>query len=299
MWEKIVAFFMSVISFIASLFGFDIFNKFDAVAYENLAYGEHERQVLDLYLPAENDGEVGLILMIHGGAWVAGDKADYSEDSKGICEDYGYAAAAMNYRYIGEDVSIFDVADDITAALAAIKAKGAENGIEINKVLLTGASAGAHLSMFYAYSRVEEAPITPVAVFSNCGPTDLTDENFYVDNLLGVDMLVSLFSKCIGDDTFTYENRADYTEALKSVSPLYYVNENTVPTVINHGMKDNVVPYSNALSIVEAFEKYGVKYDFNIYPESSHSLSGDKNADKAAEKLFAQYATDYLGTEIK
>lgn len=296
MWEKIVAFFMSIIAFLASLFGFNI-SPFEAVLYENISYGEHERNVLDLYLPETNDGEIGLILLIHGGAWVAGDKSGYSSAAEEFCENYGYATATMNYRYVGNGVTLFDVADDISAALAKIKETAAQKGVEINKVLLTGASAGGHLSMFYAYSRADEAAITPVAVVNYCGPTDLTDEKFYIDNDMGdSEFLASLFSMCIGE-TFTYAQRAEYAEKLKAVSPLYYVNENTVPTAINHGMKDTIVPFSNATALAEALEANGVKYDFNAYPNSGHGLSSDKESQKTADKLMESYAATYLGVE--
>lgn len=296
MWEKIVAFFMSIVAFFASLFGFSIDTNTDYV-YKNLAYGTHERQVLDLRLPENSDGEVGLVLMIHGGAWIAGDKEGYEDALKTVCNELGLAAAAINYRYLGEGVTLHDIADDIEAALGVIKEKGAEAGININKVLLTGGSAGAHLSMFYAYSRTETSPITPAAVVSDCGPTDLTDENFYIDNDLGdAETIADLLSLCIGID-FSYAERGNYIEQIKAVSPLYYVNENTVPTVINHGMKDTIVPFSNACSIVEKFEECGVEYDFNIYPNSGHGLDNDPENKEIANDLLYTYIKTYLGSE--
>lgn len=296
MWEKIIAFFMSIIAFFASLFGFGAENNSEYV-FTDLEYGSHERQVMDLYLPENNDGEVGLVLMIHGGAWIAGDKNGYKSALQVACNELGYAAAAINYRYIGEGVTLHNIADDIEAALGAIKEKGIEKGININKVLLTGSSAGAHLSMFYAYSRADVSPIAPAAVVSDCGPTDLTDENFYINSTLGDEEFVAdLFSFCIGKD-FSYSERAEYAEELKAVSPLYYVSENTVPTVINHGQKDTVVPYSNALSIVEKFEECGVTYDFNSYPNSGHGLDSDPDNKKIADDLLYKYIKTYLGAE--
>ncbi|MBR3598124.1 MAG: alpha/beta hydrolase [Clostridia bacterium] len=296
MWEKIVAFFLSIIAFIASLFGVDI-NMGSEYVYYNLAYGKHDRQVMDLCLPENNDGEVGLVLMIHGGAWISGDKEGYSSALKTVCNELGYASAAINYRYLGDGVTLHDIADDIEAALTVIKEKGAEKGININKVLLTGGSAGAHLSMFYAYSRAASSPITPVAVVSDCGPTDLTDENFYIDSGLGDEEAIAyLLSLCIGKE-FSFSDRAKFVEEIKAVSPLYYVNENTVPTVINHGQKDDIVPYSNALSIVEKFEEYGVTYDFNSYPNSGHGLDSDPENKKIADELIYRYIKTYLGEE--
>lgn len=299
MWEKIVAFFMSIIAFFTGLFGIE--NK--EYVFKNLSYGDHERQVMDLYLPEKNDGEVGLILFIHGGAWIAGDKDGYKKALKTACNDLGYAAAAINYRYLSENVSLHDIADDIDLALKKIKEKGSEKGININKVLLTGSSAGAHLSMFYAYSRKDTAPIAPAAVVSNCGPTDLSDDNYYYNSDLGMNSelgafedIAMLFSYACGQK-FTYETRAEAKEALLKVSPIYYVNSGTVPTVINHGQKDTIVPFSNAVALEGKLKANGVPYDFNAYPNSGHGLDKDKDNAKIADDLLYEYIFTYLGRE--
>ena len=295
MWEKIVAFFMSIIAFFASLFGIGMNTDTDTdYRYTNLAYGTHERQVLDLYMPENVQGDIGLVLLIHGGAWIAGDKEGYKGALEYASTSLGVAAAAINYRYLGNGVTIHEILDDIDAALSAVKEKGERVGLNINKVLLTGSSAGAHLSMLYAYSRDESAPVKPVAVVSDCGPTDLTDEAFYINNALGdAEAIADLLSLCIGID-FSYAQRAEYAEEIKAVSPIYYVDENTVPTVINHGKQDNIVPFSNATAIVEKFKEYGVKYDFNIYPNSGHGLDNDPDARDISDALTHEYIKTYL-----
>ncbi len=297
MWERILAFFMSIIAFFAGLFGINIDKSNPEYVYNNLAYGSHERQVMDLYLPEENDGEVGLVLIIHGGGWISGDKGIYRSALDTACNDLGYAAASINYRYISETVDMHDIIDDIEAALSKIKETAKSKGIEINKVLLTGSSAGAHLSMLYAYSEKNTAPITPVAVVSNCGPTDFTDEKFYINNDLGDEEFVSLLFSYACGQRFTYAERATAKEALQAISPLYYVDESTVPTVINHGQKDTIVPYSNATAIVEKFEKYNVPHDFNSYPNSGHELGKDEENIKIADDLLYEYLRTYLGKE--
>lgn len=294
MRDRIVAFFISIAVFLATFFGFGALVPEKSIEYRNVAYGTHERQVLDLNIPKENDGEVGLVLFIHGGGWIGGDKLVYEEDLKEVSELYGFAAAAINYRYVSEEYDLNDIMDDINSALALIKQKGEENGVNISKVLLTGGSAGGHLSLLYGYSRAETAPIKPAAVVDNCGLTDLNDESYYVANGLGSDeQIAELFSWAIGE-TFTYEERASKKELLEKFSPLHYVNENTVPTVINHGMKDNVVPYSNAISLEKKLTEYGVVHVLNAYPESGHGLDSDKENLKTASDLFYSYCQAYL-----
>ncbi len=292
MWESIVAFFMSIIAFFASLFGLNTQSK--SYEFRNLAYGDHERQVLDLNIPKDSDGEIGLVLFIHGGAWIAGDKEGYKNGVKSAAETYGFAGASINYRYISEDVSIHDVLDDIELALKCIKQKGEENGVNITKVLLTGDSAGGHLSLLYAYSRAEGSAIAPVAVVSNSGPTDFTDENFYKNNAIGDEEYISLLFSYASGKRFLYADRLTAKSALQSVSPLFYVNENTVPTVINHGMKDSIVPYSNAVSLDAALTQYGVTHVFNAYPNSDHDLGSDETNKEIANDLLIEYCNTYL-----
>lgn len=292
MWEKIVAFFMSIIAFFTGLFGMGGETK--SYEYRNLSYGSHERQVLDLNIPKDNDGEIGLVLFIHGGAWIMGDKEGYKGGVKAASETYGFAGASINYRYISETVDIHDILDDIDLALRCIKQKGEENGVNINKVLLTGDSAGGHLAMLYAYSRAQNAAIRPAAVVSNSGPTDLTDESFYINNAMGDEEYVSLLFSYASGQKFEYAERESAKGALEKVSPLFYVSKNTVPTVINHGMKDSIVPYSNAVSLDAKLTQYGVTHVLNSYPNSDHDLGSDEANKDIANDLLIEYCNKYL-----
>lgn len=293
MFAKIIAFLLSIVTFFAGLFGIRI-PEINNHVYRDLAYGTHERHTLDLYIPKDKS-EVGLVLFIHGGAWIAGDKDGYRDMLESIAEEYGYACAAINYRYISETVNLNDIMDDIELAVKCIKEKGEENGTSINKMLLTGGSAGGHLSLLYGYSRCDTSAITPAAVVSDCGPTDLTDDSYYINNALGDEEYVAKLLSWACGQAFTYETRAEATEALKKVSPLYYVTADTVPTVINHGMKDNIVPFTNAQALDKKLTELGVVHEFNIYPNSGHGLSEDPENMQIAKELLYEYMATYIG----
>lgn len=297
MWQKIVSFFMTIIAFFASLFGISTDKYAKSYHYMNEKYGTDTRQSMNLYIPKDTDnGTCGLILFIHGGAWIAGNKED-AFDKKTfnyISDDLKIAAASISYRYISETTSLNDIMDDIDLALKAIKEKGEEKGIKINRVMLTGPSAGAHLSMLYAYSRKDTAPITPSCVVSYCGPTNLADKNFYYGNDMGsTDFMCQLMS-CACGYQFTEVGDENALPYLEKVSPLTYVNSNTVPTAFAHGLKDTTVPYSNATALENAFKQYGVKYDFVTYPNSSHSLTDDPDCKKQMDDLMYNYAMAYV-----
>ena len=146
-------------------------------SYINVSYGTHERNYLDLVIPKGDNVPSGMILYVHGGGWHGGDKEIYTDTLKSNAKR-GYISAAINYRYAdGKRATCEEILDDIDSALKTVKSICAEKGITVDKVMLTGGSAGGHLSLMYAYARVETAPITPVAVVSYSGPTDLTDPN--------------------------------------------------------------------------------------------------------------------------
>ena len=296
MFEKIIAFFIAIINFFMSLFGLGEIGgqQYDCQSFLDLSYGTHERQVVDLCIPNNAEGDLGLVLFIHGGAWIAGDKESYASGMNYGASSLGIATASVNYRYISDSVDLLDVLDDIDAALAKIKSKGAEAGVNINRVLLTGDSAGGHLSLLYAYARKKTAPIAPVAVISNSGPTDLYDDNFYHNNALGDEAVISdLLSKACGQ-RFTYETKESAKAALYSVSPVAYVSADCVPTVINHGNADSIVPFSNALALDALLTQYGVEHVLNVYDGADHDLGKDEDAKDKADELLFGYIDRFL-----
>ena len=113
---------------------------------ENVYYGSHERHILDLYLPQTPKTDCGLILFIHGGGWTSCDKTAHTADCK-YWSEKGYICATMNYRYVDSQLTVFDELDDVTAALEKIKSICNERGRKLKRTLLSGGSAGAHLSL--------------------------------------------------------------------------------------------------------------------------------------------------------
>ena len=263
------------------------------IAYTNLAYADHERNYLDLYIPKNKTGKVGVYFGIHGGGWMAGDKISYENDLLTWCKK-GYVAAALNYRYasIEDCVSCADMLDDITLALLRVKRTAEEHGIEAHKALLTGGSAGAHLAMQYAYQKWDIAPITPVAVCSLSGPTDLLDENYYGNNPLKEEIL-KMFKNLCGYD-FDESTIQIAAPLLRQASPLYYATPYSVPTILCHGVKDDIVPFSNAQAMDKRLTELGVKHDFVVYPNSGHGLEADPDCSARMNALLQEYAQAYL-----
>lgn len=120
----------------------------------DIPYGKHERQVLDFY-PAESEKPTPLVLQIHGGAWVAGDKRLPADVVK-FYNDQGVSVVSINYRYIGHAVK--DGVDppvkaslmDAARALQFVRSKSEEWNIDKERIGATGGSAGGCSSLWLA-----------------------------------------------------------------------------------------------------------------------------------------------------
>lgn len=260
----------------------------------DIAYGEDAQQVFDLFLPAGKEKEVPLIVLIHGGEWIRGDKSTYAQTAMDYCDQFGVAAATIGYRFLNADTTMTVLLEDIGTSIETICQTAKENGVRITKVALRGHSAGGHLAMLYAYSAAENCCVPVGFVCSTSGPTDLTDDNYFApNNILGRDKVEMLFSYAIGKN-YTYETRKDFAEEIKAGSPLFHVNENTVPTLLQHGERDCIIPYSNAVLLDAKLTECGVVHDFISFPNSNHGLESDPDYTAQADALFAEYISKYL-----
>ena len=100
-----------------------------AQAYDlsNIAYGDDAKQKMDVYLPANRDSiSTKVFVLIHGGGWSAGDKADYTSTMASFKTYYpDHAIININYR-LGTVASpgYPKQIQDISAALAEIQRPG-------------------------------------------------------------------------------------------------------------------------------------------------------------------------------
>ncbi|MBQ8210057.1 MAG: alpha/beta hydrolase fold domain-containing protein [Clostridia bacterium] len=278
--------------------------------FKNLQYGESsERNILDLYVPRTNTKcEMGLVLYIHGGGWILNDKdsTGYSNAAKNYALSNGYACAAINYSYLSEDVNMYDLLDDITDALTAISAAGNQVAVTIDKTILYGYSAGAHLSLLYAYSMADVAPIEPVAVVSFAGPTNLSAEEYWTtatdikDNYntsvpdgSGRNALSYILSCAVGESINSYADVQTYSEELLAVSPVDYV-KTAVPTILVHGKKDVTVPYENATELDSLLTASNIKHQFISYDNYGHEVGAEAAVIEEVNTYLASYASEYL-----
>lgn len=116
---------------------------------------DHERQKFDFW-QAKSDKPTPVVLLIHGGGWMNGDKTGYGTSAIQPYLDQGISVAAINYRFILQAMEqkveppVKGCLYDAARALQTIRSKAKEWNIDTKRVGSTGGSAGACTSLWLA-----------------------------------------------------------------------------------------------------------------------------------------------------
>ena len=110
--------------------------------------------LLDVYYPAENNGKLPVVIDIHGGGWMYGDK-----ELNKIYAEYiavrGFLVFNVSYR-LAPQVTVREQLQDVCAALKWINENMDRFPADRNAIMLTGDSAGGQLSAYAAALSVSE-----------------------------------------------------------------------------------------------------------------------------------------------
>lgn len=122
----------------------------------DLPYGPDARQRMDVYLPANAPAGRGapVLVMVHGGAWMLGDKAAASVVDRKVAHwvvDQGFVLVSVGYRFVPQ-VDVLQQAQDVARAVATAQAAAPSWGGDAGRFVLMGHSAGAHLVALLAAS---------------------------------------------------------------------------------------------------------------------------------------------------
>lgn len=280
----------------------DIFNNEKKYKiFEDVPYGGHELQKIDIVIPRKAQKQADLYVRIHGGAWIGGDKSDVTGSLEPFVKKRNMIGANFNYRLLKDgnyNVDCSCIMDDIHAAMKKTVEICKNEGYELKKAVLEGESAGAHIALMYAYRFKDESPVDIALVYSDCGPTDMNDDAYFNPpiEISRKDMLM-LKSLLIGKE-LTYESmkEPENVDMLKTVSPVTYVTKDVPPTILNSCGKDVLVPVSNAVTLEKALEENGVDHYYDCFDNSKHCRrdKADRKKVKVFEKKFKEMTDKYV-----
>lgn len=224
----------------------------------NVSYGENPQQVYDIYLPEGRSSEkTKVIILVHGGGWTEGDKADMNNFVELIQQALpNYAIVNINYV----------LANTSPPFISAFPNQFLDLGMVIDQIIsqkedlhilpefgLIGTSAGAHISLMYDY--IYDTQDVVKMVCDIVGPTNFTDPHYADNPLFGLllDVLV---------DENAYPLGTNYAEV---TSPALNVSSSSSPTILFYGNQDPLVPLSNGELLEDNLSIASIDHSFTVY----------------------------------
>ena len=239
--------------------------------HRDLSYGKSERHKYDLFVPSNvqwcADSTASLILFVHGGGWIGGDK----EDIEYMCQRYakqGYLTATMNYTLLNPEQPqfiILDMVEEMRQCITAICTQACSGGYPLGRMAVGGYSAGGGLAMLYACTQHDKSPLPVAFAIIEAGAVDLN----------------SIFP----------EEKGGKADTLRMCSAITYIDSLSPPAIFAYGAEDLSI---RAEKMVEQYEKLGIPYTFISYPNSGHEMGGDHDCAVRFNQTITDYAQRYF-----
>lgn len=239
---------------------------------------------MDIYSPTLAPGAKTpspAVVMIHGGAWVAGRKEDMSGLAKSLSEK-GFLVANVQYR-LGNDKNKWPaMLDDVQTAVRYVRSNAAKYSIDPNRIGSCGLSAGGHLAMFLGVTETRDpkpAEFPGVsskvkAVFNFFGPGDMTKPF--------PPILDGIYKMVLGKE------KKDAAAEMRAASPLLFVDKTAAPMFIYQGLIDPLVNPEQSRQAEATYKKLGLICEVRYLEGVGHEVKmSDPNAVKAVEAGFA------------
>jgi acetyl esterase/lipase len=255
----------------------------------DVAYGaplpgdKGRRNLLDVVRPLGKGERRPVLLQIHGGGWVIGDKREQGGPLMGHLASRGWVCFAINYR-LSPQATFPDHIVDVKRAIRWIREHAAEYGADPDFVCVTGGSAGGHLAALAAVSAndpyfqpgFEHVDTRLAAAVPFYGVYDFLDRFGIRGTQKMEPFLARMVLKCTPE-----ENR----ELWEAASPIAHVSPEAPPFLLVHGTHDSLTwleemrAFQQALSEksrqpVLTLELEGAQHAFDTFhsPRSAHAV---------------------------
>ena len=254
----------------------------------HIAYDDYGRRTtLDVWkrpdLPA--DGRAPVMVQVHGGGWVWGDKEGQGYPLMAHLVERGWVCVSVTYR-LSPRSAWPDHIVDVKRALAWVKENIGQHGGDPEWVAITGGSAGGHLSSLAALTP-NDAQFQPG--FEDCDTAVRAAVPFYGvydwtnrDGTGRDDILVLLEKRVVK------QSLADARDVYEQASSMTHVSSDAVPFFFLHGANDSLVPVEQARSMVDMMRKEsGNPVVYVEYPGAQHAFDvfGSNRTQAAVEGI--------------
>jgi acetyl esterase/lipase len=228
----------------------------------------------DIFVPPAGRANGVGVLLIHGGAWVRGDRTQLR--GYGILLGrIGYTSVACEYR-LAPGAKWPAQLDDARTALDWVRSHARDLGIDSDRIAVQGNSAGAHIALMLA------ATVPGIAAcMAIYAPADL-----------GLRAQVPATEGRVNPVPLLLE-RMD-PEALREASPTSYASASFPPTMLIHGNADEIVPVANSFRMYDALIAAGAKAELHIFEGQPHSFDSESALGRQCASLMALFLTRHV-----
>lgn len=213
-----------------------------------LAYGEHPRQAMDVYVPRRRPaGALPLLLFFYGGNWAAGMRQGYGFAGRALASR-GFAVAIPDYRLVPQ-FRFPAFVEDGAAALRRMRALAPGFGADPDRVVLVGHSAGAYIAAMLALD-----------------PRWLGEDRAALRGFAGLAGPYDFLPL----DTAATRVAFGKAEDLASTQPVNFVSAEAPPALLLHGREDHTVSPKHSRTLAARLEAAGAAAEARLYPRLGH-----------------------------
>jgi acetyl esterase/lipase len=248
-----------------------------------------DRELLcDIWRPAGGDVSGLAFVYFHGSGWWVGDKDVLTRPFFRHLIAQGHTVMDVSYRLCPE-VDIYGMIGDIKRAVAWMKAHADRYGVDPEKIVLGGGSAGGHLSLLAGYAPqhpeltpegIKDADLSVCGVISHYGPTDLLAAYQHENQQqtvglppvpIGPDSTASR-SDWGRMDVLLGDHPQDAPEIYQLASPITHVHPGCPPTLLIQGKQDFITPVDATNALHAKLVECGVPAINVVFPWTDHGF---------------------------
>jgi acetyl esterase/lipase len=230
----------------------------------------------DIWQPAPGNPRSGVgLIYLHGSAWHYSDKDYGTRPFFSHLTTQGHVVMDVAYRLCPQ-VDLWEMLGDVKRAILWMKSNAYQYGIDPSKIVLAGASAGAHLALLAAYTSkdphytskdIQGQDVTVNGVVSYYGPTDLSA--FFINGFGCVNPrseVEKIQRNLLGGLL------EDIPEVYKQASPISHISPDCPATLIFQGSHDMGVPVENTRIFYRRLSESGIPVVYVEFPQTDHGF---------------------------
>jgi acetyl esterase/lipase len=264
-----------------------------------------------------------VVVWIHGGALVTGNRGSVPKNIADLCQSRGYALVSLDYR-LAPKVKVPDIIADIQDAFRWIRGDGAkECHLDGKRLVVTGGSAGGYLTLmtgicvkpspaalvaYWGYGDVDgdwyvkpsefyrKQPLVPKdEAYKAIGTKVLTGSESDFDVKARGQYYLYLRQNGLWTKEVTGFDHKTERAKLDPYCPVRNVTKEYPPTMLVHGTEDTDVPYQLSANMAEEFAKHKVPHELVTVRGAGHGLSGgDKKLNESAHAKALEFIQNHL-----